>query len=585
VAGFIFTGPDGTKYYAAGDDPEQAFAGARQITDQDIAAMRTAQDAVTPKAQMEREMQRGAEINRATEEHLHDPNTYANIISGAADFVPGVAPARAAMRGDYAEAAYEGGLQALPLSRFLPSAITRPAMTAGAAALGLGAGSATAGDEELLFKSIKDPAARAAAIATYEAKPTRKLKAEYLDSLRKEIQGKLDAEQAYIRKGNDERKMMKEFEERNKEMIKSLTDEQRNQFNAVEVPGDVPATLKARADYLGSVARNREEHKKSFAERHAPEFEVARVLAAGAGAGIPALQQVRKIRALEEAARKGTTALEEAPTAAGSLSAEERTFQRSQNTLRETLERTQGYHPAKEAAKEFAYGSVTPYGVATFAPNAIEALGRHSEGDIEGRDRALGKLLDPTAIGLSMAEGGLFTLAGQHGAMAAKNAFRAQTQGAGTLRTMEDFATQRTQAAAAEAAAQAGRESAATAAATQRRTDRAASAATRRADKTATSEEAIAAREQAAYERGLAEARAQHAGDVERVSAADASKRAFAEKTAREEAQRQEMLAAVEQIQKKAPRRKNPLQAVEEAAEPLTPGGGGKSALGPGGGE
>lgn len=557
---YVFTGPDGAKYYASGDNPDAAFPSARPISDKEIEGLRASREAATPGGQMERELARGADI-RAESERYFEQNKLPLATGIAESAIPGLSVARHVKAGEYGEAAedaaYLGAAAAVP---FVPKSVLKTAGAAGGLAFGLG-GKSIAEDDPLGF--IKDKQAHDAAAAQIakirgeDRVDTSRLRQDAITALRKEYQGRADAEAERVRKLAAEGKAAEDFNKRNADMIASLTDDQRNQLANRVVPGDVLATLRNQGEYLDTVAKQRERSKMGFAQRHEDEMEWIQKGAYGASFLIPPAVLGSKASTLRKSAQEAEAAYNAAIGAKGAAR------QPAEDVL--TL---RGSQLAKaDQSKGMGWGALAlaptiPLAAAE-APNLIDlaTLQNHPESEAyQHAWKAVNPWADPNVpwsespaakIGVrGLTEGAQATAAGLAVGEPISLAMRghAGRNAGGTLE-----AIQKREAAAARAAAEKETE----------KSRKAAAAEWERVNKRATSEAAIAEREKSAYERGLADARAEKAGEVERVSGADVGKRAYAESAAQREAEmadRQGELARAMQ-QSQAKRKRDPLKA------------------------
>lgn len=347
--------------------------------------------------------------------------------NAALQMFPGVNAVQHAAAGEYGEAAGSAALDALPFgARYFGPA----AMKAGLAAYGAGSvmsPQATGGglidslpeNERSMYQDMlkqagrnKDRDARAAAIADIN----RRI-AERATALR-------DEERRLATEGAAVQKWMTD----NAGSINSLPELQQGQIRGAS-PADRPALLQ-------KLLHDKEEANKTFAERHVPELETARAASAIAGVAFPAWQRYRQVGSLERATERTDAALAAASRAVkkGRLPAAADTeLSTATKRLGENVNLPSGAH---EFGKELAYGSLLPYGVATFAPNALEAMGRFNNGTPEDREvgmRAVKQMFDPWGAGVSLAEGGIATLLGQYLGRGLKNANVAAANARGTL--------------------------------------------------------------------------------------------------------------------------------------------------------
>jgi hypothetical protein len=297
---YKFTSPDGVEYYGEGASPMEAFQAADERSAAEVAAMRQRQ-AVQPSGGRQE-----SEFTGQLENAL----------------VPGLGAVRSTMRGDYGEAAGEAAISALPLTRFLPKAVTAPLAGAVAGSTGM---SPSAIAEEPNFSFIEDPAEREAALAQYkglkgyikdkrtgESSPDRGETARLRQEFMREQQGKASERAKTKREAAEkeaaEKGALERFEERNKATVEALTPEQRAQYDAREVPGNVMATITNRAEYLQQVEAQKEQSRKGFAERNPEAMEWLQKGSYAASAGIPIATLAHRASTLRTAAKEAEDA-------------------------------------------------------------------------------------------------------------------------------------------------------------------------------------------------------------------------------------------------------------------------------------
>lgn len=438
---FKFTGPDGTEYYGDGNTASDAFSAANIDT---LAAERSR---ASPYGRMSENLERG-ERERAWEGVTNPPEKqYAAIAEEGARALPGVSPVIDAARGDYGTAAGEAALSVLPYgARYVPAA---------AKALGVGGAALFSGSamgEESQFPFIEDPKERAAADAAYKGikgyiKDKRTGESQYdrgeTARLRSEFMAARQAEaRTRSEKAAAERKKVEglaDFEKRNKDAIAQLTPDQKAQYDAREVPGNIEATMTNKADYLAHVAAERENLTKGFAERNPEAMEWLQKGSYAASATIPIATLANRASTLRRAAKEA----EDAYMAAIKGGGRKTTRDANEAALRlrgNQLESTSALQPI-----DYSMIAASPFipVAAAEAPNFIDLATLQNHPDSPAYKHAW-EMIDPTSemarqtAGRALGEGLTATAAGFGIGEPVSRFPVAKARAAGTLKTIRE---------------------------------------------------------------------------------------------------------------------------------------------------
>lgn len=305
--------------------------------------------------------------------------------------VPGRSAVRSVFQGNYADAAADAALSALPYGIGKLGRFALPAIAAYAAS-NVMQPTALAEDANH-FPFISDPTEREAAEARYKnfrAYDTDPKNGRQTFSRDKTAAGR-DAmvadEQNRVRQKLEGVNALQNFEKENADSVKGLTPDQQEFYKSISVPGDVPSTIQRRQEYLQARKAEADKAKQSFGEKWPEAMTALQAGSAAFGTLVPGMMTARRAGMLNKAATEGEAAYKAASMARPNASA------RNMANLR--ANQLDAYrHLAPLGAMEWGTSAAIPFVAGQVVPNAIDVARLQSHPEYPSYQHAL-KMLQP----------------------------------------------------------------------------------------------------------------------------------------------------------------------------------------------